>query len=398
MNIDEMIVKNMCIQNKKKKQLPNRDKMLLTLHNLQMMTVGQADRLFCNAFITESIQLLTNALLLYEEGYFDCAFYSIRQASELFNNMLYIANKGETELREWNSKARFPMNKKVKEKLLEIDVFYKQVKNVTEDFFDDYDEKIRKTNKIVHKQGVDNFYTLRNGLYNRGMYNEAEEQSLFIELFNSTLCMMIIQYIIIDPISLALTDEELSMRMNFSPMTEAADIGFIEENLSKEIIDKIKSTECFKELREYFMSQEEMLPSVYYVIRCGLIDLDCLDEINSQKHLLGDYERIIIEILLKGVKLSKIYPSGDFIGYETSIQSNYRTNSWSFSEMEEFLKQDENYNIVYNNVYRSIVKGDDGKWVLEHNEMLTGEEICIINQVFSNRIDKLEEILSKMGY
>lgn len=30
---------------------------------------------------------------LYEDGCFDCAFYFVRQASEVFDSMLYLSNK-----------------------------------------------------------------------------------------------------------------------------------------------------------------------------------------------------------------------------------------------------------------------------------------------------------------
>lgn len=53
--------------------------MLRALHKLKFMIVDQGDKIFCNMFISESIQLITNAVLLCEQGNFDCAFYSVKQ-------------------------------------------------------------------------------------------------------------------------------------------------------------------------------------------------------------------------------------------------------------------------------------------------------------------------------
>ena len=378
------MIQRLCNQGRKKRTFPQREDMLLTLHHLQMMTVGQADRLFCNTFISESIQLLINAVLLFEDGYFDCAFYSLRQSSELFNNMLYISNKGEDELKEWNKKSYFPMNKKVLEQLEKLDCFYVQVKESIPDFFEGYENKIKNINKIVHKQGLDNFYTLRDFCIRNKIHSEEQELNLFMDLFNDTLCMLVILYVITDPISLVLTDEKLSMRLHFAPMTEPASIGIVEKYLSPQIIDKIKSTDCFKELSDYLMEQEEMQPAVADVVRWEFIDLDSLDDINKQRHLLSLDAKLIIDILLRGINISTIYPNCIFPGYNTSIKLKYQANEWSSLEYSAFLNQGEQYNICYHNVYRSVFRGYADNWLLEHNNELTQEEIEEIKGIFSD--------------
>lgn len=77
---------------KKKCELPERKELLSYLHSMLLIT-GRLDIMYCNAFLTEANQLLMNAIFLYEDGCFDCAFYSVRQASEVFDSMLYLSNK-----------------------------------------------------------------------------------------------------------------------------------------------------------------------------------------------------------------------------------------------------------------------------------------------------------------
>lgn len=75
-------------------KLPEGKDLLMYLHNMMLIT-GRGDVMFCNAFLQEAIQLLANAIFLYEDGYFDCAFYSVRQASEVFDTMLYLVHADE---------------------------------------------------------------------------------------------------------------------------------------------------------------------------------------------------------------------------------------------------------------------------------------------------------------
>ncbi len=48
------------------------------------------DKIFYAPFLVETRELLKNALILYKNGFFDCAFFSIRQSNEIMDTMLYI--------------------------------------------------------------------------------------------------------------------------------------------------------------------------------------------------------------------------------------------------------------------------------------------------------------------
>lgn len=53
--------------------LPDHDKLIGYLRALFPMT-GIGDKLFCNGFMIESVELLKHGIFLYEDGFFDCAF------------------------------------------------------------------------------------------------------------------------------------------------------------------------------------------------------------------------------------------------------------------------------------------------------------------------------------
>lgn len=366
---------------------PQHEEIMDALCRLEMMTVGQADRLFCNSFLSEAVRLLKNSIFLYADDYFDCAFYSVRQASETCNNMLYIANKGKTELIEWNKKRYFPLNKKVLQHLSEVDAFYSDVKVAVSGFFAAYENITKQIHKIVHKQGFDTFYVLRRALSAQGAFNKENETKLFTDFLIQTVCMIIIMYIIVDPISLVLSDEDLSMRFNFAPMAEQADVSFLDKYSSFDIVGQIKATPYFVEFSRFFREKEKMLPATFDAIRYQAFDLERLSEIESQKHLLGTDERIILELLLAGIKFTHIHPECFMLGYCTSIRSNYQPTEWSSDDYDQYLKSPEIFNISYHTIFRSIVKGPLNNWIIEHNDAFDDKEIEAIHSVFSKYID-----------
>ena len=388
--LKEMLVENMRFNENEKATLPQRENIIDAICSLELMTVGQGDRLFCNSFLTESVRLLKNSVFLFEEGYFDCAFYSIRQATETVNNMLYIANKGKSELIKWNDKGYFPMNTRIVKQLSEIDAFYSEVKEAISNFFVAHEELMKKSHKIIHKQGFDTFYMIQNNPVYGTNFCKEDEISLFSDFLTQTICMMIILYIIVDPISLVLSDEDLSMRFNFDPMAEPANVEYLQEHLGFDEVTKIKMTSYFTEFSKFFKEKEKMLPATFDVVRNNAFDLDCLEEIQSQRHLLNEYEKLILDLLLVNIKFTQIYPECYLFGYITSIQSNYQKMEWSSNEYEKYLDVPESFNLSYHTIFRSIIKGPNSNWLLEHNVPFSYQDIEKIQEIFT-RYNKVSD-------
>ena len=53
---------------------------------------GRAYAQIANTFIFEAKYLVINAIKLYELGYFDCAYYSLREAIEISTIMVYLVD------------------------------------------------------------------------------------------------------------------------------------------------------------------------------------------------------------------------------------------------------------------------------------------------------------------
>jgi hypothetical protein len=113
---------------------------------------------------------------------------------------------------KWNLKGHFPPDNRIKERLQKLDDSYKEVYSVVPDFFDKYEDLLKRANKIIHKQGFDVFYSFKE-VNQKRKANTSEE--FFLEFLIYAIGRTIIMYIILDPLSLALCDERLAMQDTF---------------------------------------------------------------------------------------------------------------------------------------------------------------------------------------
>ena len=148
-------------QNVSPLDLPNKDELYNSVLQIENSMTERLDVLnIANIFILEASQLLANSIYLFENGYFDASFYSIRQSIELATTMMYFAdnkddNTKKKALYDWKKENRFPMTKQM---LSELKIYGEVVANmytVMPSFFADLDILYAKINKIVHKQGYD---------------------------------------------------------------------------------------------------------------------------------------------------------------------------------------------------------------------------------------------------
>ena len=369
-NPEEFIFRDLRERNIIQIKLPERNELLSTLFGIRNIITGRFDLMFCNSFLSEAVQLLINSVFLYEMGYFDCAFYSIRQSSETANNMVYLATNKD-ELEKWKNKERYPTNAQVIKKLKALNNNYREIKNVLSDFFNNHEKMIANTNKIIHKQGYNTFYA------SRTQQNDfKKETKMFSDLLIMNIGIILILYIAIDPFSLILADGDLNLRINFNPITEPVDVEFFHNYLSDDIIERLKRTKFFTELSNQIKNKKKMNPFVYSVIRNRFFSLENLDKIESQKQLLSIEQIIILDILKKKVKISHIFVDCNMLYfYFTSITNNFKRTKWSSEECNNCENSKEILNKPYENIFQSIVNIMGNNWMFEHNSPLSKREI-----------------------
>lgn len=373
--------------------LPDYESIMLYLYYIVVYT-GQCNIMFCNSFIQEAIQLLKNSLILYKKGFFDCAFYSIRQSSEVMDSMLYLAKSPSEKVYDWKSKNYFPVDSKVRQQLEKISNDYKEIKSLLPDFFRHHEELIIKIHKIIHKQGFDTFYQLRTPI-NRKItnYSQEDEIALFLETLKYTIGKLLVLIVILDPMCLALADENVNGKINMNLMTEPIDTTFFENILGlSDIVSKIKSSNYYKDFVSYFEEKEEMLPATYSVIREQFWNIEKLNEIESQFHMLSTDEKFMFNILKRGIKASLFYYAGGLGWYYTSNMSNLKEFSVNTIDFQNYTKSREAFNQKRKNVYISVIKqSKDDFLFIEHNMPFNKDEINKLLELEKKHLKYLEK-------
>ena len=78
-------------------ELKNKDQYYCDLINIEHSWSGRMDGNICNTFIMEAEQQLINAIELFEKGYFDCAYYSLRSAVDISTTMVFLDDMPDDE-------------------------------------------------------------------------------------------------------------------------------------------------------------------------------------------------------------------------------------------------------------------------------------------------------------
>lgn len=352
-------------------QLPEHDELLSTLRAL-IPTTGNINEMFCNMFFSESVELIKHAFFLYEDGYFDCAFYSLRQSIENMNNMLLSAVDAE-KFGKWKEKGNFPTDKKVKDLLSRQNDAYNEIKAVIPEFFEEYNELLKKANKYIHKQGFDTFYVNNNNPNNK---NKDERTSLFLSFLKYAIGMMLIMNIALDPLSLALSDFEVDSHIPFEPMTEPIPIKIFEKYLSLDIIEKIKTTKHYTTIKDYFLGMEKLNDATYAVLRCHHFYVEQLDEIEKQMNQLDLLQTLLFYILKRGIKATRFYWDYDILGYSTSYQPKVYLSEYHSNQFDGYLQGDGKCNQSWRGMYISVFKVLDSYLIIQHDEPLKDDEVA----------------------
>lgn len=375
-----------------KTTIPEHDKIIGYLRILFPMT-GIGDKLFCNGFMMESVELLKHGIFLFEDGYFDCAFYSIRQSIENMNNMLFLS-QNEDELLKWKAKERFPADSHIKAQLQKINEAYSEIKKSIPEVFDSYEELLKKANKYIHKQGFDTFYL--HPWQQEKLISARTE--LFVSLLKQSIGLVMIMNIVLDPLSLALSDPDVDAHIPFDPVTEHIPLGIFEEVFSDDIIERIKNTNFYKEFVGFFLEKEEMNEATYAVIRFQYYIIEALGDIEKQIHLLNIWQALCFYILRSGIKVSHFYFQNDFLGYSTSIESSHQLKEHRSDQFDKYTIGDGEKNIEWNHMFISIYKVFDTYVILQHNELLSESDLSVVQEIIDDKnlhYDKLTTLLDE---
>ncbi len=136
------------------------------VQHIELSTSGRGDFLSIggNAFIQEAVILLHNSINLFQIGYFDCAFYSLRQTLEVVTIIIAFSDLPQKERDEkisaWKSNSYFPMQNKLMTQLEGNGIVINDMKTHMPTFFSLITNTNKQINKFVHKQVFQHFYAV----------------------------------------------------------------------------------------------------------------------------------------------------------------------------------------------------------------------------------------------
>ena len=197
-----------------------------------------------NEFLHEWAQLLINSMHLFEAGYFDCAYYSLRQAIEMAVLILYFVDLPDVNAREkwqqWMQQQDFPTSGSMLNELKQKGEKYREIRVVFPEFSSELKKLQGILNKLVHKQGFFYLYTV----HGNSMIIPDKEQNHFIldfpKYLEKTIRIIAMIRVFIDPYPLLLADYNIAIK-SFCLTTPYPE-EFINKYLSTDFVERYKKT------------------------------------------------------------------------------------------------------------------------------------------------------------
>jgi hypothetical protein len=365
----------------------NKEKYYHDLRNIENSWSGRMDAgNIGNTFIMEAEQLLINSIELFEKGYFDCAFYSIRAAIELSTTMVYLidmpANERITLLDAWKSTRDFPMQGQMIQQLASHGDVFGDMKAKMPEFFAQAKQQLSNLNKYVHKQGLQNFYISRNHSRNHNLDRDVYTQE-YESFLKKGISIVAVMRLALDPYPILLMDEEMLYR-SYDSMTEPYSPKFVSEYLGEELVFAYSTTDIFQNAYNSHISEEKKNEAIFNITKHQYIDSTKRDEIIAQLHLMRKNDLVCTLLVLACEKIVKAYCFGGLLMFFTDRNTKRKSRSWAGADFKIFAESSEPINQRYDEAYISTFQYDSECYFIEHNELLDKSDLSILNELIAN--------------
>lgn len=369
-------------------ELLNADDYVMDIYNISQANTGFIHAWDSNLFFEEATQLLVNAIRLFQMGYFDCAFYSLRQSLELSIGTIFLT-ENPNKKKDWQSlKSGFESNTMPKA-LKEKDTTFKDMTEKMPVFFGKIRNVQKAIHKYVHKQGYASFYQVRRNPFLLEQKDIKKEN--LVEDFEKYLIVCIgavaIYRLSIDALPVVLMDEEMLFRSSdfiTAPYSEE----FVEKYIGLDNLRDFKKTEIYKDFCTFLLEHEKQNEAMFNLIHWQYFDRGRMDDYNVQLHLCTFTDRIAMCLFTISEKISQVFVDG-IHWYTSDVKSDNHKRGITIgaSYFEALFSDNSNSNLAYHNVYlsRCLINGD--YTYMEHNEPLSKEELSCIEIV----VEKLSE-------
>lgn len=383
--------------NIQEKDFPESEQYIHDINNIVWADVSNINLFRTNRFFQEACQLLVNSINLYKLGYFDTAFYSLRQAIELSIGILYL-NENENEIKRWIRKEDGFGVGKMRNYLLNNETDFKDVRHKMSSYFDNLLDLRKRIDKYVHKQGFISFYTTYKQLGRKDTVVKLSKKvhADYINMLENSIGAVAIYRLIVDPLPVLLMEDEIALR---SPdiMTEPYSEDFVKKYIGIDNLNLYKQTKIYKEYRDDFLSREKQSIEVYNVIHYQYFDTKSLEKIQEQLHLLSLQDKIAYFVFCISNKIASVIVESWYDYFSDVKLDQYETVIGDDIYKDLFIGND--FNCKYKEYYISRLKINEKYTIIKHIATLDSEEtynLMLIANVLTDKIQEEENIFIEM--
>lgn len=355
-------------------KLSNADQYLFDLYNISLADTGFFHAWESNLFFDEAIQLIANAIKLFQLGYFDCAFYSLRQSIETSIGTVYLTENPEKKS-NWDDLQSGFESGKMSNELKNKETAFKNIVQKMPRFFDNIRNAQKSINKYVHKQGASSFYTIRKNpfLLKRKHITEGQLLNDFEDFLRVCIGAVAVYRLSIDALPVVLMDEDMLYRSGdfiTAPYSEE----FVDKYIGKDNIEAFKTTQIYNDFCTSLKENEKQNEAVFNLIHWNYYDRSRMDDYDAQIHLCSFTDKIVMCLCTISDKISHVFVDG-IHWYHTDVNSNNQSLKIGTKYFEDFFSKNRNdFNQCFQNVFLSRCQINGHYTYFEHNEKLTENE------------------------
>ena len=364
------------------RKLEGVEEYLQAIDSIRMKVTGTVDYMLSNSFFAEACQMLANAVNLFQLGYFDAAFYSLRQTIETSLGTIYLMTDSKTLVREWNHQHDGFEIGKMSNLLRKKESFFKDALVKMEPYFQKLFDERRKIDKYVHKQGFVTFYT--NGR-DSAAWKRVDHD--FEKALKACIGAVAVYRMVIDPLSVALMDDNLSQRAP-DLMGESFSVDFIEKFIGEDTLNAYKVTENYKNAVSWLKNMPIQNEAVYALIHYQAFERKDYDEIQKQWELLDINDRIAVSMFMMSTKISQLYIDG-ILWYFSDVRSTCKERMAIGTKVlaDRFKGIENDFNLPLDGAFLSRMVIKDKYTYVEHTEPLSDKEVDEF-KTFSKEVHK----------
>ena len=382
--------------------LPKAKEYLEDLNDLRFSNSGLLAEVNPFFFINEACQLLANSVKLFELGYFDCAFYSVRQAIELSLSGLYLFSN-PNKITGWkNLDKGFELRTIVPELKVGKEEFA-EIKELFSDFFEKLEKEKKVMNKYVHKQGYKSLYYHYNSFNAHG---KPERIALLTKdyetILHDTITAIALYRLVIDPYPILMLDDDIVPRMP-DLMAESFSRSFVEKYISEEFVERYKESKLYKGFYDYFKTRPIQNEAVYALIHWQLFERKDYDRIKEQHELLSLQDLEAVDLFMSSEKIGAVILDG-CIDYHCETRLKDCSLTVGDAYYAKVFEGKEDFNVAHKGDYISRVLLNDSMTYLKHNVVLDEDEMSRIvelckqyTSLFAEANERLQEMMAQLS-